>query len=59
MPTGMSSAKYRPMKCYEEICVFNGGVYNPIEKEHVGEDKACLNTNRNFIGIELDDKYYK
>ena len=19
---------------------------------------ACINTNRNFIGIELDDKYY-
>lgn len=20
---------------------------------------ACINTNRNFIGIELDEKYYK
>ena len=20
---------------------------------------ACVNTNRNFIGIELDDKYYQ
>jgi site-specific DNA-methyltransferase (adenine-specific) len=20
---------------------------------------ACVNTNRNFIGIELDEKYYK
>ena len=20
---------------------------------------ACVNTNRNFIGIELDDNYYK
>ena len=20
---------------------------------------ACVNTNRNFIGIELDDKYFK
>lgn len=26
VPTGMSSAKYRPMKYYEEICVFNGCV---------------------------------
>lgn len=41
VPTGMSSAKYRTMKYYEEICVFNGGVYNPIKKEHVGECKTC------------------
>ena len=20
---------------------------------------ACINTNRDFIGVELDDKYYK
>ena len=20
---------------------------------------ACINTNRNFIGVELDEKYYK
>lgn len=45
VPTGMSSAKYRPMKYYEEICVFskNRGVYNPIMKERVGVGKACYN----------------
>ena len=37
VPTGMSSAKYRPMKYYEEICVFskNKGVYNQIGRAHV------------------------
>lgn len=45
VPTGMSSAKYRPMKYYEEICVFNNGVgtYNPIKKERVGIGKSCYN----------------
>lgn len=43
VPTGMSSAKYRPMKYYEEICVFakNKGTYNPIMKDRVGEKKEC------------------
>lgn len=43
VPTGMASAKYRPMKYYEEICVFNKGkaCYNPIMKERIG--KACYN----------------
>ena len=43
VPTGMSSAKYRPMKYYEEICVFcNGnGTYNPIMKQRVGIGKDC------------------
>lgn len=45
VPTGMASAKYRPMKYYEEICVFqNGaGTYNPIMKKRVGKGKACYN----------------
>lgn len=45
VPTGTSSAKYRPMKYYEEICVFNNGVgtYNPIKKERVGVGKSCYN----------------
>lgn len=45
VPTGMSSAKYRPMKYYEEICVFGTakGTYNPIMKERVGVGKACYN----------------
>ena len=41
----MSSAKYRPMKYYEEICVFskNKGVYNPQMKPRVGVGKSCYN----------------
>ena len=45
VPTGMSSAKYRPMNYYEEICIFNKGkaVYNPQMKPRVGEHKECYN----------------
>ena len=45
VPTGMSSAKYRPMKYYEEICVFGNSksTYNPILKPRVGEKKQCYN----------------
>lgn len=45
VPTGMSSAKYRPMKYYEEICIFNKGkaTYNPIMKERIGVGKSCYN----------------
>ena len=45
VPTGMSSAKYRPMKYYEEICVFHKkvGTYNPQMKPRVGVGKACYN----------------
>ena len=45
VPTGMSSSKYRPMKYYEEICIFNegNGTYNPIMKERIGIGKACYN----------------
>ena len=47
VPTGMASSKYRPMKYFEEICVFNYGKakYNPIMKERVGLKKACYNYN--------------
>ena len=43
VPTGMSSAKYRPMKYYEEICVFGNpqSTYNPQMKDRVGEGKEC------------------
>lgn len=45
VPTGMSSAKYRPMKYYEEICIFyrEKGTYNPQMKERVGVGKSCYN----------------
>jgi site-specific DNA-methyltransferase (adenine-specific) len=47
VPTGMSSAKYRPMKYYEEILVFQQGkpIYNPQMKERVGEKKECYRYN--------------
>jgi len=45
VPTGMAKSKYRPMKYYEEICIFNEGTgtYNPIMKERVGKLKQCYN----------------
>lgn len=45
VPTGMSSAKYRPMKYYEEICVFchTHATYNPQMKDRVGVVKTCYN----------------
>lgn len=65
VPTGMTSAKYRPMKYYEEICIFNNGVgtYNPIMKERVGEKKACYNYNHycgdsNHLTLDKQPKQY-
>lgn len=63
VPTGMSSAKYRPMKYYEEICIFNGGIYNPIMKERVGEGKACYRYDHycgksNHVEYEKQPKKY-
>lgn len=48
VPTGMSSAKYRPMKYYEEILVFHKGrtpTYNPQMKERIGKGKECYRYN--------------
>lgn len=65
VPTGMASAKYRPMKYYEEICVFNRGVgtYNPIMKERVGEKKDCYRYDHycgdnNHIKFDKQKKRY-
>ena len=65
VPTGMASAKYRPMKYYEEICVFNRkrGTYNPIMKERIGIGKACYNYNHyagksNHLDFEKKPKRY-
>lgn len=63
VPTGMGSAKYRPMKYYEEICVFNGGTYNPIMKERIGVGKACYNYDHycgesNHLNLEKKPKRY-
>lgn len=65
VPTGMSSAKYRPMKYYEEILVFQKGkgCYNPQMKERVGEKKECYNYNHycgnnNHITLDKIKKKY-
>lgn len=47
VPTGMNQAKYRPMRYYEEILIFQIGTdkslvtYNPQMKTRVGEKKEC------------------
>ena len=65
VPTGMSSAKYRPMKYYEEICVFGNSksVYNPIMKERIGVGKSCYNYDHycgdnNHIQLEKQKRRY-
>jgi site-specific DNA-methyltransferase (adenine-specific) len=65
VPTGMSSAKYRPMKYYEEICVFGSrkGTYNPIPKKREGVGKACYNydhycSSNNHIQLKKQPKRY-
>lgn len=65
VPTGMSSAKYRPMKYYEEICVFGNpkATYNPIMKERVGVGKSCYHYDHycgdnNHIQLEKKKKRY-
>lgn len=65
VPTGMSSAKYRPMKYYEEILVFQKGkgCYNPQTKERVGKHKECYRYDHycnpnNHINLEKKPKRY-
>ena len=65
VPTGMSSARYRPMKYYEEICVFANGktTYNPIMKERVGEGRSCYHyyhycNPNNHINLKKQKKKY-
>lgn len=65
VPTGMSSAKYRPMKYYEEICVFHkkNATYNPIPKPHIGVGKSCYNYDHycnpnNHINLDKVKKRY-
>ena len=56
----MSSAKYRPMKYYEEICVFNEatGTYNPQMKPRIGIGKDCYNYNH-YAGKSNHNDYAK
>lgn len=65
VPTGMSSAKYRPMKYYENVSVFYKELptYNPIMKERVGEGKECYNYvhycgNSNHLKLDKIKKKY-
>lgn len=65
VPTGMTSAKYRPMKYHEDICVFNynNAIYNPIMKERVGVGKDCYKYEHyagesNHISLEKIKKRY-
>lgn len=70
VPTGMSGAKYMPMKYYEEILIFkkpNSVVskitYNPQQKERVGKHKECYNYthycgNSNHVNYEKIEKKY-
>ena len=65
VPTGMSSARYRPMKYYEEICVFskNNSKYFPVMKPRVGIGKQCYNYdhycgNSNHVNYEKIKKKY-
>ena len=61
VPTGMSSAKFRPMKYYEEILVFclGNAVYNPQLKDRVGIGKDCYRYEH-YCGsnnhVQLDKK---
>ena len=61
----MVSAKYRPMKYYEEICVFGNskGKYNPIMKPRVGVGKSCYNydhycNDNNHIQLKKQKRRY-
>lgn len=68
VPTGMSSAKFRPMKYYETISVFceTKTKYNPILKQRVGVTETnnsynyehyCGNNNH-FINLKKIKKRY-
>jgi site-specific DNA-methyltransferase (adenine-specific) len=65
VPTGMTSAKYRPMKYFEDICIFyeKQPTYNPILKAREGKGKSCYNYNHycgnsNHVSLEKQPKRY-
>ena len=61
VPTGMSSAKYRPMKYHEDITIFykEQPIYNPIMKERVGAKKECYNGYDHYCGKSNHVEYEK
>lgn len=65
VPTGMATAKYRPMKYHETLQCFymTKTTYNPIMKDRVGIGKACYNYdhycgNNNHIPLKKVKKKY-
>lgn len=62
VPTGMSYAKFRPMRYHENILIFYNekGTYNPIPKERIGEKKECYNGYAHYCGknnhLDLEKK---
>ncbi|MEK6881978.1 MAG: site-specific DNA-methyltransferase [Nanoarchaeota archaeon] len=60
VPTGMSAAKYRPMKYHEDILVFykEHPIYNPVMKSRVGKKKECYKYDH-YCGESNHVKYAK
>ena len=65
VPTGMASASHRPMKYFEEICVFGSveSTYNPQMKGRVGEHTECYRydhycADNNHINVGKVKKRY-
>ena len=65
VPTGMTQAKYRPMKYHETLQCFymKDSVYNPIMKERVGKYKECYKYNHycgdnNHVNLQKKPKKY-
>lgn len=52
----------KPLNITEKIIRNSSKENNTILDPFMGSGTtgvACINTNRNFIGVELDEKYYK
>lgn len=65
VPTGMSYAKYRPMRYHENILIFceGKGTFNKQMKDRVGENKECYNYyhycgKNNHVQVEKIKKKY-
>ncbi len=52
----------KPLNITEKIIRNSSKENNTVLDPFMGSGTtgvACINTNRNFIGVELDEKYYK
>ena len=54
--TGFLNSKRQPLRAHEIISVFYSKP--PTYTPQMTEGVACLNTNRKFIGIEMDEGYF-